>query len=34
VRERVFSLREKEISRDGATSRPSADQHILSRSTA
>ena len=34
VRERVFSLRAKEISRDGATSRPSADQHILSRSTA
>lgn len=32
VRERVFSLREKEMSSDGVTSRPSADQH-LSRST-
>lgn len=34
VRKRVFSLREKQLSSDRATSRPSTDQHIYSRSIA
>jgi adenylyl-sulfate kinase len=34
VRERVFSLREKQLPSDPAISRPSMEQHIFSKSTA